>query len=95
MFIRSIQMNDKCFNCGNFEAYYSKAYCRFVPTEWGYCTKHKDHKHKFCFCENWKLRRYPKFNSHLFLIELESALMQINGIKLILDELEKQNEIKK
>ncbi len=81
-----IKMEHKCFNCGSFEAYYSKGYCCFLRADCGHCKKFGETKQKHFYCESWRSRYYPAISSGRVLKELETALTQINGIKLILDE---------
>lgn len=79
-------MEHKCFNCGSFEAYYNKGYCCFLRTDCGHCKKFNETKQKHFTCDSWRTRYYPPLSSGRVLKELETALTQINGVKLILDE---------
>ncbi len=88
-------MEHKCFNCGNFKAFYNKGYCCFLRTDCGFCQKFNKTKQKHCSCENWAPKYYPKFKSGVFLKEMVTALTQINCIKLILDELDEELKGKK
>lgn len=81
-----IKMEHKCFNCGSFEAYYSKGYCCFLRADCGHYKKFDETKQKHFYCENWRSKYYPAISSGRVLKELETALTQINGIKLILEE---------
>lgn len=89
-------MNHKCFNCANFEAYYSKACCCFLRTDCGHCRKFKETKNKQFSCDSWSPRYYHRYKHGIIIKQLETAITQINGIKLILDErMEELNENKK
>ena len=44
----------KCWNCGNYGAYYTKGFCYFDKTKHGFCAKHHEMKEKHDHCEFWK-----------------------------------------
>lgn len=88
-------MEHKCFNCGFFTAYYTKGYCTFLRSKCGECGKLNQTVKKHSFCENWRKKYYIKVKKGSVLKEMETALTQINGIKLILDELDEELKGKK
>lgn len=84
-------MSNYCYCCRYFTAYYEKAYCCFLRTDLGNCSKLHSTVEKHSSCEDWK-GKCPrgKLKKEAVLKELADALTKINGIKLILEENEEE-----
>ena len=50
----------RCFNCGSFEAYFTKAYCCYLREDCGMCKKQNKVINKQSTCEKWHTRFYDR-----------------------------------
>ncbi|MDE7181855.1 MAG: hypothetical protein K2O41_02325 [Clostridia bacterium] len=77
----------KCCRCGNYEAYYTKAYCCFLKADYGYCQSRKETVFKFDGCKKFKGKRVNnRIKLGIVLSNLENALTNISVIKDFLEE---------
>jgi len=77
----------ECFNCGNYQAYYTKGYCKFDREDQGNCVKHNKIVGKHEGCEQWRsnaIRR--KVRKSVCLKNLDIALSDLSEMKQILSE---------
>lgn len=81
-------MEKKCKNCDIYSAFYTKAYCAFLRSGYGYCGKEKDVKTDNEICECWRSRRSVKrkCNKAMVLNALEKGLTDIAALKQIFCE---------
>ena len=81
-------MEKKCGNCGNYETFYSKAYCEFVQENYGYCWKEQKVKQKGEICDLWRKRNgsYRKIDKPIVLRALEKGLRDISVLAQIFTE---------
>lgn len=88
------QPKHKCFNCGNFNPFYTRKDTCFKREKTGYCWKHSQIKDHNEICDNWRSKpacRYSiKWNTTRVLREL---LFQLSALRQILEE-EKDAESK-
>ena len=83
-------MHHKCNSCVNFTDYYVKQSNYFAMSGCGNCKLKKQRVSRHGTCKEYKLKpAQPKPNCTAILEELEEVLTSLNGIRLILDESEK------
>lgn len=79
-------MDKTCSRCGNFNAYYEKAYACFLRTKCGNCRKKNITVNKKDCCEDWVGKRARRRNKEEVVKELKGAMLSINAVRLILEE---------
>lgn len=75
-------MEKECTTCGNFTAYFTKAYCCYLRTDCGHCNEKHETVLKHGTCEKWRgKRRYSiRVRSGLLLKEIEEVVIKLNTI---------------
>lgn len=78
---------NKCESCHNLDAFYTKGYCKFLRTDYGYCYEHKKvvAKKDEC-CEFWKRKAPLKRKCYRVIKELEDALTNISVLHQVFTE---------
>ena len=80
----------KCWNCGNFRAYYTRGICSYDKTPYGFCNKKRKVVDKSKNCDNWsKSFKMKKIREGLRQKVLERISEDIATMKQIMIE-EKQ-----
>lgn len=87
------EQKKKCYNCGNFGAYYTKGFCKFDKTDFGSCSKLRETKERHGSCEFWRKRYEFSYRRDVMakkiLIEI---LYNLAAVKQILEEEQKSDE---
>lgn len=77
----------KCFECGSFDAYFTKAYCCYLREDCGYCRLHKKVVDKKSTCEDWRTRCCnPKKRKSAIMTQLKNVLTDISVIKQFIED---------
>lgn len=80
-------MEKECCRCGNFTAYYIKAYCRYLKEDCGRCAIKKQLTDKHESCESWKPKKTDtKIKRGVIMQGLAGAITDISVIKEFLEE---------
>lgn len=81
-----------CGNCRNLDAFYFKAYCEFLRTDYGYCYQTRSVQAKENYCDCWQ-RKLPKKRSvKEVLKEMEDAITDIAVLRQIFSEEKEEDE---
>ncbi len=79
--------NHRCFNCGSFEAYFTKAYCCYLREDCGMCKKLKRVVSKQDSCESWRTRNFNQAKKKsMVLASLNNVLTDISVIRQFIEE---------
>ena len=54
-------MDKKCWNCGNFDRYYSQGYAGYFKTDKGSCCKQRCTVDRNGTCDLWHKKTYKKY----------------------------------
>ena len=75
-------MEKECTTCGNFTAYYTKAYCRYLRADCGHCDEKKETVLKHATCEKWrsKIRYGLRVRSGIIIKEMENIVSKLNTL---------------
>ncbi len=84
----------ECWNCGNYNAYYTKGFCCFDKTKQGYCSKRLEIKEKHDRCEFWRQNTHLNgMRKAMAKKALTDILINLSAIRQILqEEQEDKNE---
>lgn len=90
-------MQSKCGNCGKCEVLYSKAYCQFLRSNYGYCSIKKEVVPVSEFCDEWHIRtgRRRNLRNGLVLQSLEKGLTDLAVLRQIFTEETEKEETNK
>jgi len=82
----------ECWGCGNYQAYYTKGYCKFDRCDYGNCTKQQKIVEKHESCEQWRSNAIRRsIRKGICLKVLDNALSDISEMRQILSEEKKEN----
>jgi len=88
--------NKACWNCGNYQAYYTKGFCNFDKLDCGYCKAKKENVKKTEQCEKWKTNyRYRGMRKTVAMRALDEVLTQITELRQILFEEKEEDDSEK
>ncbi|MDE7306853.1 MAG: hypothetical protein K2N33_05625 [Clostridia bacterium] len=80
-------MEKECCRCGNFTAYYIKAYCCYVKENCGMCAIKNQLTGKHDSCESWRAKKVnTKIKHGIIMGSLADAITNISIIKEFLEE---------
>ena len=86
----------RCWNCGYFKAYYTRAYCSFCKENNGFCAKNDKIVEKSESCDKWFFRYTPREKRlRLVLNSLPEICQKIETIEDFLAEEREREKIKK
>lgn len=81
------QKTRKCFECGDFNAYFTKAYCCYLREDCGYCKKHNKVVDKKFTCPDWRTKYYDhKKRKSAVMSSLKNVLTDISVIRQFIED---------
>ena len=78
--------NKKCWNCGKYEALYTKGSCCFNQEKFGLCKDNNKIVGKQQTCENWVVRQPDRRTRRNVMTQLDALRESLASIEQIIKE---------